>query len=464
MIFSSIIFLFYFLPLTILLYYISPKRLKNTIFLIASLFFYSWGEPIYIFLLLISLFINYILCKNFDKTKYKKKLFWLAIILNILILCIFKYTNFIVEIINNTFKLTIPSPNIPLPLGISFFTFQAISYVIDVYREDAKPQKNLLKLCLYIFAFPQLVAGPIVRYTTVMEQIDERSHTLNKFSSGVTRFCIGLSKKVLISNPMGLLTDTIFTYFEKGQSISFLTGWLCIIAYTIQIYFDFSGYSDMAIGLGKMFGFDFTENFNYPYISKSVAEFWRRWHISLGSWFRDYVYIPLGGNRVSSLKWLRNIFIVWFLTGLWHGASFNFIVWGLYYGVFLIIEKYCKNIMNKTPKFILHIYTMFVIMIGWVFFRANTLSQALNFVTILFGLNEFILYDINFNLMLKDNWYLFIISIMFSTNIFKLLYEKYKPIKVVTTITLPIILPILLYLCVLSLVNSNYNPFIYFRF
>lgn len=464
MIFSSIIFLFYFLPIILLIYYIAPTKYKNFIFLIASLFFYSWGEPLYIFLLLISLIINYSLCKNFDKVKYKKFLFILSILLNILILGIFKYTNFIIDTINQIFNFNIVVKNIPLPLGISFFTFQALSYVIDVYRGNAKPQKSLSKLCLYIFAFPQLVAGPIVRYTTIMEQIDKRHHSLDKFSSGIIRFSIGISKKVLISNPLGLLTDNVFVILSQGESISFATAWIAIISYTIQIYFDFSGYSDMAIGLGKMFGFEFTENFNYPYISKSVAEFWRRWHISLGSWFKDYIYIPLGGNRCSNLKWIRNLLIVWFLTGLWHGASFNFIIWGLYYAVFLMLEKYLKKLMDKVPNFLLHIYTMFAVIIGWVFFRASNLNQAFYFISILIGINNNEFYDSYANLIFSDNWHLILIGILFSTNIFKILYERYFIIRKVTKICIPVILPILVCLSVLSLVNSTYNPFIYFRF
>lgn len=463
MIFSSIVFLFYFLPISILLYYVAPYKYKNFIFLMCSLFFYSWGEPIYIFLLLISLLINYVLCLQFNK-KYKKIYFCFAIILNILILIIFKYTNFIVENINYILNTNIKIRNIPLPLGISFFTFQALSYVIDVYKKDAKPQKSLQKLCLYIFAFPQLVAGPIVRYTTVMEQINYRVHTLNKFSDGITRFLTGLSKKVLISNPLGLLSDNVFNLLSSGNEISFLTAWITIISYSLQIYFDFSGYSDMAIGLGKMFGFEFCENFNYPYISKSISEFWRRWHISLGSFFRDYVYISMGGNRVSNLKWIRNILFVWFLTGIWHGASFNFIIWGLYYAIFLLLEKYLSKFLNKVPNFIKHISTLFIILIGWVFFRAIDLNQAIYFIQILFGLESYTVYDYYSNTLIKDNLFLILIACFLSTNILKNLYNKYDFIKNITKFIKPFFLIFFMFLCVLSLVNSNYNPFIYFRF
>lgn len=350
MVFSSLVFLFVFLPVILILYYISSNKYKNYLLLIASLFFYAWGEPTYVLIMILSIIVNYIcglLVEENKKTIIKKFGLILAIVFNILMLGVFKYSGFLVSNINNILNINLPLPKIALPLGISFFTFQAMSYVIDVYKKDAKVQRSILNLSLYISLFPQLVAGPIVRYQTIADQIDYREHNISKFGEGVNRFIIGLSKKVILSNSLGMLADAVFN--TSVEDLTIISSWLGIIAYSLQIFFDFSGYSDMAIGLGKMFGFEFLENFNYPYISQSASEFWRRWHISLGSWFRDYVYFPLGGSRKGTLRTYINLFIVWFLTGFWHGASWTFIAWGLYFGVLIGMEKAFleKNILQK---------------------------------------------------------------------------------------------------------------------
>ena len=340
MVFSSLIFLFLFLPVVLVCYYLSGNRFRNYILLGASLFFYAWGEPRYIYLMLFSIVINYFIGLKMDiSSKSNKKLLLLiSIIFNLSLLIIFKYADFLFGI-----------KGIRLPLGISFYTFQIMSYVIDVYRKDAEVQRNIFDLALYVSLFPQLVAGPIVRYQTVVEQISIREYSLDKFADGVNRFVLGLSKKVILANQLALVADGVF--IKNVANLSIVESWIGIVCYTFQIYFDFSGYSDMAIGLGKMFGFDFLENFDYPYISQSVSEFWRRWHISLGSWFRDYVYIPLGGNRVSKFRLYMNVLVVWCLTGLWHGANWTFVVWGLYYGVFLILEKaFLEKALKKLPK------------------------------------------------------------------------------------------------------------------
>lgn len=365
MVFSSITFIYYFFPTVVLIYYLLPFKYKNIFFLIASLFFYSWGEFRYILLIIASISVNYIFGLLLENEKLlREKTLMFAVVFNIGILGIFKYSIFFIETINSILSSSIRIPNIRLPLGISFFTFQALSYIIDVYRKEVPVQKKITNLGLYITAFPQLIAGPIVRYNTVNEQIRYRTHTLEKFSEGIKRFLLGLGKKVLLANSLGLLANASF---DVVGNLSLLSAWLGIIAYTFQIYYDFSGYSDMAIGLGKIFGFDYEENFNYPYISKSIAEFWRRWHISLGTWFKDYVYIPLGGNRLSAIKNIRNLFVVWFLTGMWHGASWNFIIWGLYFGGLLYIERKTVNLREKIPDFVNLVFTFMLVAMGWVF-------------------------------------------------------------------------------------------------
>ena len=347
MVFSRIPFLFFFLPIVLICYYLVPFKLKNYVLLVFSLIFYAWGEPVYIILMIFSCLLNYFYALYHDKVKNKKLLFILCIVANLLILGFFKYADFLIDIINSIFRLNINPLKLALPIGISFFTFQTMSYSIDVYRSSVVPERNFFYFTTYVSMFPQLIAGPIVRYETISKELYKRDINFNNFSDGLLRFMQGLFKKVLIANNIGYLWTTL----SSMESLSIASAWLGIIAYTFQIYFDFSAYSDMAIGMGKMLGFNYLDNFNYPYISKSVTEFWRRWHISLSSWFKDYVYIPLGGSKCSRIKHIRNILIVWCLTGIWHGASYNFMLWGLYYGIILIIEKFfLKGFLSKLPN------------------------------------------------------------------------------------------------------------------
>ena len=469
MVFSSLVFLFLFLPIVLTMYYISNDKFKNYILLLSSLFFYAWGEPKYIFLMILSIFINYIFGIKVSKDSQSKKL-WLifSIIFNLGILVIFKYANFLTDNINSIMKIDLGIPQIALPLGISFFTFQIMSYVIDVYRKEGRVQKNIFDLALYVSLFPQLVAGPIVRYQTVDEQINSREHSLNKFAVGVDRFIIGLGKKVIFSNQLGLIADGVFN--SQISNLSTMEAWLGIICYTLQIYFDFSGYSDMAIGLGKMFGFDFLENFNYPYISQSVSEFWRRWHISLGTWFRDYVYIPLGGNRVSPIKQYRNLFVVWSLTGIWHGANWTFIAWGLYYGILIAIEKaFLGKILDKLPRIFRHIYLLLIVMVGWVFFRAENIIQATEFLKVLIGGNN-LLYNNSFLTYMSSSGFMIILAMLFATpivskvrNIIEIKNQKLVENHLAYCLH-SMFLVILMFSIVVILINSTYNPFLYFRF
>ena len=471
MVFSSLIFLFLFLPIVLIFYYLSNEKLKNVVLLLASLFFYAWGEPRYVFLMIASIICNYIFGIKVSSEDIKKKKLWLiiAVIFNISLLGVFKYSNFLIDNINSLLHINISIPTIPLPLGISFFTFQTMSYVIDVYRNNKRLQRNVYNLALYISLFPQLVAGPIVRYETVDEQINSRVHTINKFSVGINRFVIGLGKKVIFSNNLGLVADSVFA--TNMSDLSTMEGWLGIICYTLQIYFDFSGYSDMAIGLGKMFGFDFLENFNYPYISQSVSEFWRRWHISLGSWFRDYVYIPLGGNRVSPIKQYRNLFIVWSLTGIWHGANWTFVTWGLYYGILIALEKaFLQKYLDKVPKFCRHIYLILLVMIGWVFFRAENIVQAYEYIKVLLGLGANSICNISFINYINESGYIVILAIIFATPILSKIKCKIELInnKLIDNrfayALHSISLMSIMFMVVVILINSTYNPFLYFRF
>ena len=458
MVFSSITFLFYFLPLVILSYFLSPSKLKNLTLLIFSLIFYTFGEPKYIFIMIFSTIVDYIHALIIDKYRntLKAKIALISsIIVNLSLLGFFKYSNFFISIINSIFSANLDSLNLTLPIGISFYTFQTMSYTIDVYKNEAKPQKNILNLATFITLFPQLVAGPIVRYVDIAKQLDTRNSDIDKIYDGIYRFIIGLSKKILLANNLGIIWSSI--KISQYRELSILTSWLGIICFSLQIYFDFSGYSDMAIGLGKIFGFDFLENFNFPYISKSITEFWRRWHISLGLWFRDYVYIPLGGNKVSKLKWFRNIFIVWFLTGLWHGASFNFILWGLYFGFILILEKlFILNILNKLPNFFKHTYTLLLVIIGFVFFEIENLKDIFNYFNAMFNLNNKFI-DSTFIYYLTPNITLIIISIISSTPLIKNILDKNIYIRFIF-----IILGFIL--SVSFLVDSSFNPFLYFRF
>ena len=460
--------MFTFLPITLLLYYVSPRVLKNSILLLASLIFYAWGEPIYVFLMIGTIFIDYLLAilidRNRDDYSKCKWIFILTIILNVSILGFFKYFGFFVNNINSIFNLNIPFEGLALPIGISFYTFQVLSYIVDVYLGKVEVQYNLINFATYVTMFPQLVAGPIVQYQTIEDQLNTRQESIVKFGEGVERFIQGLGKKVLLANNIGMLWTTISSL--ELSSISVLTAWLGIIAYTFQIYFDFSAYSDMAIGLGKMFGFEFMENFNYPYISKSVTEFWRRWHISLGTWFREYIYIPLGGNRVSVPKQIRNIFVVWALTGLWHGANWNFVVWGLYYGILLLIEKFVlKSFLEKVPDSIKHTYTMLFVIVGWLFFASEDLGFALDYLKIMFFASGNTIVDTAGIYYLYTNIVMFAILIVFSTPIIKRtlesLAQKYRDKLINPSL---VIYGLVLFLVTAYLVNETYNPFLYFRF
>ena len=463
MIFSSIPFLFFFFPLFILLYFTLPFKYKNYILLLFSLIFYAWGEPIYILLMIFSSIVDFINGKNIEKYKddnKKKKIYLIiSIIINISLLGFFKYADFFIKVINNILNLDIQLLNLGLPIGISFFTFQTMSYSIDVYRGDVKAEKDFLTFMTYVCMFPQLIAGPIVRYETVSNELHKRDINFKKFADGFTRFLRGLFKKVLIANNIGLLF-TLITSSEVND-ISIMTGVLAIVSYAFQIYFDFSGYSDMAIGMGNMCGFTFLENFNYPYISKSITEFWRRWHISLSSWFKDYVYIPLGGSRVNILKNIRNILIVWILTGFWHGASWNFIFWGLYYGILLLLEKFVlKKYIDKLPDFVKHIYTIVLVFIGWMIFAFDDSKYLFEFIKALTS-NKFV--DSAFLYYFKNYFLILVIATLFSLPVYPKVKEKVN--NSIFTSLLSISIYVILFIITLSyLVSDTYNPFLYFRF
>ena len=462
MVFSSLSFLFYFLPTILLLYYILPKKFRygrNFVLLIGSLFFYFVGEPKAIVVMLLSIFINYIggIAVNSGGEKQRKISLTIVVILNLTILFYYKYLMFIVGNLSKIFDFSVETKSIYMPIGISFFTFQGMSYVFDVYMKNAEVKKNPLDIALYISLFPQLIAGPIVRYKTVADEIDGRVETFDLFSTGVIRFIVGLSKKVLLANKFGIIADEIFK-LNGNYNLSVPLSWFGVLMFALQIYYDFSGYSDMAIGLGKMFGFNFLENFDYPYISKSITEFWRRWHMSLGTWFRDYIYIPLGGNRVSVSRHIFNMFIVWFLTGFWHGASWNYIIWGLYFFVFLVIEKYVfGNKFEKVPKIFRHLYALIVILVGWVIFKEENSFLLLKYLKAMFsvGLKPTIG---GVTYYLKEYYIEIFLGIIFSANILKA-FEKGK--KTIPAISIYFIL---LILSIVSLFSSSYNPFIYFRF
>ena len=469
MIFSSVFFLFVFMPIVLLAYFLVPGKLKNVVILIASLVFYAWGEPVYIVLMIFSIVYNYIsgieidYCRSRERDRQAAITFILAVVVNLGMLGFFKYYGFLVENINSILPVDIPYRSLPLPIGISFYTFQTLSYVIDVYRGNVKVQKNLLYFGTYISMFPQLIAGPIVRYADVEEQLTNRKESLVKFGDGVAWFLRGLGKKVLLANNIGMTFDTIAA-MPSGE-MSVLSAWIGCAAYTFQIYFDFSGYSDMAIGLGKMFGFEFVKNFNYPYTASSITDFWRRWHISLSSWFREYVYIPLGGNRVSKVKHIRNIFVVWMLTGLWHGAAWNFVFWGLYYGVLLLLEKYAlKNVLEHLPWFVKHIYTILLVMVGWVFFFSPDIGSAFKYLGAMIGTGANGFADSAAVYYLYNNLLMFIVLIICSV---PYTYKKFLRLETgkKSYRTIAMISYLLIFvLAVACLVNATYNPFLYFRF
>lgn len=462
MVFSSILFLFYFLPVILIIYFLAPKRHRNLVLFIGSLFFYAWGEPVYVVAMLFSVAFNFFLGLRVHEAEgaRKKKLLTLAVTVNLAVLVFFKYTNFLIDTVNFVLPWDLPTLDLPLPIGISFYTFQTMSYVIDVYRGKVKAQENFIRFGTYVASFPQLIAGPIVRYSTIEKQLVQRRETIEGFSAGITRFAVGLAKKVLLANNIGMLWDSVSA--TAVSELSCLSAWLGIIAFAFQIYFDFSGYSDMAIGLGKMFGFTFEENFDYPYTSKSITEFWRRWHISLSTWFKEYVYIPLGGSRVSSGRTRLNLMIVWALTGFWHGASFNFLAWGVYYGVLLIIEKeFLLKGLKKLPGFVQMVYTFFFVLIGWVLFATDSLAGAWGYLKALFGFSGAGVLGATFLYDLMANKVLFVASVLACLPYPAKLGRKFLA-KSPSYAILPVAVALLL--CTAYLVDSAYNPFLYFRF
>ncbi len=472
MLFSSTVFLYIFLPLVLFFNFIVFKKsrmLQNINLLFASLFFYAWGEPKYVLVMIASIFANWFFGLMISKKRQNEKLCRFFIVLDVIfnlgVLFVFKYLSFTGNIIESLFGVDLPIPNIALPIGISFFTFQAMSYVFDVYRQKGEVQTNILYVGLYISLFPQLIAGPIVRYETIADEIKNRKETLDDFFDGFARFVVGLSKKVLLANSFAVLADQSFDAVKNGDNISVMFGWLGAIAYTLQIFFDFSGYSDMAIGLGKMFGFHFLENFDYPYISISITEFWRRWHMSLGTWFRDYLYFPLGGSRCGRARNIFNLFIVWFLTGLWHGANFTFIVWGMMYFVLLVAEKLTG--LHKKKGRVINIfkwmYTILFVVLGWVIFRAESMGDALNYLGSMFGLTGNTFADGMFTGWFKQNVILLIIGFVLSTPVFRIISQKTKNSNVMGFAKAGGLI-CLFVLSAASLVSSSYNPFIYFNF
>lgn len=472
MVFSSLLFLFRFLPLVLVLYYAVPKRLRNLVLLLVSLVFYAWGEPVYVILMIVSILISwtggltvdhFLRCENERAAKISLAI---SVAAGLSLLGFFKYSDFVLRTINKLAHSEIPLLELALPIGISFYTFQTISYIIDVYRGSARVQKNIISYGAYVTMFPQLIAGPIVQYKTIDEQLRRRNETADEFSKGVMRFMIGLGKKVLLANNAGLLWDSI-RVMDTG-SLPVLTAWIGIAAYTFQIYFDFSGYSDMAIGLGHMFGFRFLENFDHPYLSKSATEFWRRWHISLGTWFREYVYIPLGGNRTGIPGLIRNTMAVWLLTGIWHGADWNFMIWGIYYGILLLLEKLVYgNALRKLPSFLQHIYCMLVVMIGWFIFSFNEISGGMGYLAAMFGaggsfLNNGSIYE------LYSNGVLLIALILGSTCLPASLagkvlgrFEKKGGVQLALRMAFVVVIFLV---STAYLVSASYNPFLYFRF
>ena len=463
MLFTSISFLYYFLPIVIILYFIVPKKFKNFILFLSSIFFYFCGEPIYTFLMIGEIFIAYVGARYLEKHR-KKSILVSLLAIHIGALGLFKYSDFTINNINKIFGSKIPLLKLALPIGISFYTFQIISYVVDVYRGKVKAQKSFLKLATYVSLFPQLIAGPIVRYETIEKELDSRTSNFENFAYGVRRFVIGLGKKVLIANMLGELCDVFSTTNEK----SILFYWIFAISYSLQIYFDFSAYSDMAIGLGRMFGFHFLENFNYPYISKSITEFWRRWHMSLSSWFRDYVYIPLGGNRKETIILVRNIYIVWALTGIWHGANWTFVIWGLMFGIMLIIEKlFLTKHLEKMPSILQRIYVLFTVMISFIIFNANSIGEAWNNIIGLFGANGESLINASTVYYLKSYLVVLVIAIIGSTPLLKNIIEKLKTktnANKIINLLEPIAMASILIIVTAYLVDNSYNPFLYFRF
>lgn len=470
MLFSSVMFLFMFLPITLAVYYLVSPKLRNMVMLIASLFFYAWGEPVYIILMILSISMNYFCGLDIDGKRENpalaKRSLVFGIVINLLVLGFFKYYGLLMETVNTLFPIEVPYRVLPLPIGISFYTFQALSYIIDVYRGDVRAQKKFTHFALYISMFPQLIAGPVVRYIDIEEQLKGRKYGVVKFGRGAMCFIRGLAKKVILANSIGAVHEQVMG-LQVG-TVSVLTAWIGCIAYAFQIYFDFSGYSDMAVGLGKMFGFEFRRNFHYPYVSKSVTEFWRRWHISLSTWFQEYVYIPLGGNRCSTQRHIVNLLIVWGLTGLWHGAQWNFLLWGLYYGVLLILEKYVWGaLLERLPGILQHIYAFVLALIGWIFFFSSNITQAQNYIGMMFGMGVNGLADRQAIYLLTTHWLLFLLCIAGSSSIgwafLRALTESYKKGRTQRVASCIVYMGLFL-ISVSFLVTETFHPFLYFRF
>lgn len=465
MLFSSIPFLYYFLPVVLILYFIVPKKLKNTVLLITSLVFYGWGEPKYVILMIASILIGYVsglLIEAFSQ-KTAKIILGISVAINLGFLGYFKYADFFIDNFNSVTGLSVPFLRIALPIGISFYTFQILSYTVDVYRRDVPAQKNLINLAAYVTMFPQLIAGPIVRYSHIAKELENRNISVENFAKGMRRFVLGLGKKILIANTLGELCDI----FKQSDDKSVFFYWLYAVAFMLHVYFDFSGYSDMAIGLGRIFGFNFWENFNYPFISKSATEFWRRWHMSLGTWFRDYVYIPMGGNRVSTPRWFFNIFVVWFLTGFWHGAAWTFIVWGLYFAIFLILEKLVYLKYLEKTKILSRIYMVVIIGISFVIFNATDIKEAISYIGGMFGAGDIPLVSDEFFYYLKSFGVTLVIGLIGCTPVVKRAVEFIKKNSIgskVVAVLEPITLVALLVVMTAYLVDGSFNPFLYFRF
>lgn len=478
MVFSSLIFICGFFPVFFLMYFLlRSRRAKNILLFVFSVIFYAWGEVSYMWLLLFSIFINWLNAVFIDRAKSNNRpvsakiILISGIVFNLLVIGIYKYADFFTDMLNQLFSLSLAHPNLPLPVGISFFTFQIMSYVIDVYRGDVKVQKNIFIVAVYLAAFPQLIAGPVVRYSTVEDELLTRTESLSEVKAGLSRFIIGLSKKVLIANTVAAVADVIFGSSDNPSQYGFFGVWIAVISYTLQIYYDFSGYSDMAIGMGKMMGFHYLENFDHPYSAVNLTDFWRRWHISLSSFFRDYVYIPMGGNRVSKQRWILNMLTVWTLTGLWHGAGINFVLWGFYYGVLLILEKFFWGGFIKNVPVLRKVYTLFAVMIGWVIFRIEDIRDISSIFAAMFGHYGFWGENLSAALIRSEAGVFFVVSVVagifFAGEAPKRIADWFRA----KSTDLPFFSIIadtgsvcLLILCILELETGSYNPFIYFRF
>ena len=468
MVFSSLTFLFFFLPITLLLYFLVPTRFKNGLLFLSGLLFYGWGEPVYIIIMILSILIDYLSGRVMDRfgraKRVRKAVLLLSIIMNLGLLGVFKYSAFFIGNLNGLFGLSIPNPNLALPIGISFYTFQSMSYTIDLYRGQIPVQKSFINFGAYVSMFPQLVAGPIVRYDDVRRELEHREVSVSKISDGVAVFIKGLAKNVIMANNLGLIWTTVKA--TPIHELSAATAWLGILAFAYQIYFDFSGYSDMAVGMGKMLGFHFPENFNLPYIAKSISDFWRRWHITLGTWFREYVYIPLGGNRKGKWRTVFNLLVVWTLTGFWHGASWNFLLWGLYFGVLIVLERlFLGRVLEKLPGVVRIVYTFLLVLFGWILFEFESVPEAFQYFLAMFGANGTAFIDTTFSYLFSANVLLLLVAIVISTGLVKRCYGFLGDRKsIVVRVAVPVCSILVFLLCTAYLVDATYNPFLYFRF